>query len=221
MLSVPRSQGWRNEKKVGGLTLPLNDCTEAGVQGLHSEEFHDFTCSEMHILVVSIVRNFMILHALRCTFWCNSTLSLSLKTYPCFFPHWPLKKWWGLAPPTPQSGGGLKTPQPPPAPPPLPPRTPSPRSTPQPPPKFPSPVADDMESTRMETIISRVEASFREAMAGFSHERLGEISQVCRSVEDLEIRMRCQEEEAFRRLASSDLSDGARGGKIVAAPPPP
>ena len=44
-------QGWRNEKKVGGLTLPLNDCTEAGVQGLHSEEFHDFTCSEMHILV--------------------------------------------------------------------------------------------------------------------------------------------------------------------------
>ena len=71
-------QGWRNEQKVGGLTLPLNDCTEAGVQGLHSEEFHDFTCSEMHILVVSIVRNFMILHALRCTFWCNSTLSLSL-----------------------------------------------------------------------------------------------------------------------------------------------
>ena len=32
---------------MGGLTLPLNDCTEAGVQGLHSEEFHDFTCSEM------------------------------------------------------------------------------------------------------------------------------------------------------------------------------
>ena len=31
-------QGWRNEKKVGGLTLPLNGCTEAGVQGLHSEE---------------------------------------------------------------------------------------------------------------------------------------------------------------------------------------
>ena len=27
------------KKKVGGLTLPLNDCTEAGVQGLHSEEF--------------------------------------------------------------------------------------------------------------------------------------------------------------------------------------
>ena len=33
--------------KVGGLTLPLNDCTEAGVQGLHRKEFHDFTCSEM------------------------------------------------------------------------------------------------------------------------------------------------------------------------------
>ena len=39
------------KRKVGGLTLPLNDCTEAGVQGLHSKEFHDFTCSEMHILV--------------------------------------------------------------------------------------------------------------------------------------------------------------------------
>ena len=71
-------RGGGTKKKVGGLTLPLNDCTEARVQGLHGEEFHDFTCSEMHILVVSIVRNFMILHALRCTFWYNSTLSLSL-----------------------------------------------------------------------------------------------------------------------------------------------
>ena len=113
-------QGWRNEKKVGGLTLPLNDCTEAGVQGLHSEEFHDFTCSEMHMLVVSIVRNIMILHALRCTFWCNSTLSLSLKTYPCFFPPLASEKVVGLSPPpTPQSGGA-KAPSAPPAPPPLP-----------------------------------------------------------------------------------------------------
>ena len=77
-LKATLTRGGGTKKKVGGLTLPLNDCTEAGVQGLHSEEFHDFTCSEMHILVVSIVRNFMILHALRCTFWCNSTLSLSL-----------------------------------------------------------------------------------------------------------------------------------------------
>ena len=53
--SINRSRGGGTKKKVGGLTLPLNDCMEAGVQGLHSEEFHDFTCSEMHILVVSIV----------------------------------------------------------------------------------------------------------------------------------------------------------------------
>ena len=103
----------------------------------------------------------------------------------------------------------------------VPPRTPSPRSTPQPPPNFPSPVAGDMESTRTETIISRIEASFREAMAGFSRELLAEMSQVCRSVEDLEIHIRCQEEEAFRRSASSDLSDGAHGGKTVAGPPSP
>ena len=32
-------RGGGTKKKVGGLTLPLNDCTEAGVQGLHSEEF--------------------------------------------------------------------------------------------------------------------------------------------------------------------------------------
>ena len=48
---VPATRGGGTKTKVGGLTLPLNDCTEAGVQGLHSEEFHDFTCSEMHILV--------------------------------------------------------------------------------------------------------------------------------------------------------------------------
>ena len=36
MLTV---RGGGTKKKVGGLTLPLNDCTEAGVQGLHSEEF--------------------------------------------------------------------------------------------------------------------------------------------------------------------------------------
>ena len=35
----PQSRGGGTKKKVGGLTLPLNDCTEAGVQGLHSEEF--------------------------------------------------------------------------------------------------------------------------------------------------------------------------------------
>ena len=33
------ARGGGTKKKVGGLTLPLNDCTEAGVQGLHSEEF--------------------------------------------------------------------------------------------------------------------------------------------------------------------------------------
>ena len=41
---VTWARGGGTKKKVGGLTLPLNDCTEAGVQGLHSEEFHDFTC---------------------------------------------------------------------------------------------------------------------------------------------------------------------------------
>ena len=46
-----KARGCGMKKKAGGLTLPLNDCTEAGVQGLHSEEFHDFTCSEMHTLV--------------------------------------------------------------------------------------------------------------------------------------------------------------------------
>ena len=36
---VNDGRGGGTNKKVGGLTLPLNDCTEAGVQGLHSEEF--------------------------------------------------------------------------------------------------------------------------------------------------------------------------------------
>ena len=36
---VAAYRGGGTKKKVGGLTLPLNDCTEAGVQGLHSEEF--------------------------------------------------------------------------------------------------------------------------------------------------------------------------------------
>ena len=39
-------RGGGTEKKVGGLTLPLNDCTEAGVQGLHSEEFFSPLASE-------------------------------------------------------------------------------------------------------------------------------------------------------------------------------
>ena len=34
-----KGRGGGTKTKVGGLTLPLNDCTEAGVQGLHSEEF--------------------------------------------------------------------------------------------------------------------------------------------------------------------------------------
>ena len=32
----PAAKGGGTKKKVGGLTLPLNDCTEAGVQGLHT-----------------------------------------------------------------------------------------------------------------------------------------------------------------------------------------
>ena len=40
------SRGGGTKKKVGGLTLPLNDCTEAGVQGLHSEEFFSPLASE-------------------------------------------------------------------------------------------------------------------------------------------------------------------------------
>ena len=39
-------RGGGTKKKVGGLTLPLNDCTEAGVQGLHSEEFFSPLASE-------------------------------------------------------------------------------------------------------------------------------------------------------------------------------
>ena len=40
------ARGGGTKKKVGGLTLPLNDCTEAGVQGLHSEEFFSPLASE-------------------------------------------------------------------------------------------------------------------------------------------------------------------------------
>ena len=43
---LPGGRGGGTEKKVGGLTLPLNDCTEAGVQGLHSEEFFSPLASE-------------------------------------------------------------------------------------------------------------------------------------------------------------------------------
>ena len=39
-------RGGGTKKKVGGLTLPLNDCTEAGVQGLHSEDFFPPLASE-------------------------------------------------------------------------------------------------------------------------------------------------------------------------------
>ena len=116
----------------------------------------------------------------------------------------------------------------------VPPRTPSPRSTPQPPPKAQSPVAGDRERTETEAVFARIDANFREYLAGFSKQILGELSQVRRSVEDLgdrvtqvnrsvgglEVRMGCL--EASRRSASSDLlSDGARGGKIVADPPSP
>ena len=43
---MPYFRGGGTKKKVGGLTLPLNDCTEAGVQGLHSEEFFSPLASE-------------------------------------------------------------------------------------------------------------------------------------------------------------------------------
>ena len=66
-----------------------------------------------------------------------------------------------------------------------PPRTPSPRSTPQPPPKAQSPVAGDRERTETEAVFARIDANFREYLAGFSKQILGELSQVCRSVEDL------------------------------------
>ena len=41
-----KRRGGGTKKKVGGLTLPLNDCTEAGVQGLHSEDFFPPLASE-------------------------------------------------------------------------------------------------------------------------------------------------------------------------------
>ena len=116
----------------------------------------------------------------------------------------------------------------------VPPRTPSPRSTPQPPPKAQSPVAGDGERTETEAVLARMDANFREYLAGFSKQILGELSQVRRSVEDLGDRVtrvshsvgglevRMSRLEASRRPASSDLSsDGARGGKIVADPPSP
>ena len=68
---------------------------------------------------------------------------------------------------------------------PSPPRTPSPRSTPQPPPKAQSPVAGDRERTETEAVLARMDANFREYLAGFSKQILGELSQVRRSVEDL------------------------------------
>ena len=46
ILEYPRGRGGGTKTKVGGLTLPLNDCTEAGVQGLHSEEFFSPLASE-------------------------------------------------------------------------------------------------------------------------------------------------------------------------------
>ena len=133
----------------------------------------------------------------------------------------------------------------------VPPRTPSPRSTPQPQPpasKAQSPVAGDRERTETEAVFARMDANFREYLAGFSKQILGELSQVRRSVEDLGDRVtqvsrsvgslddrvtrvshsvgglevRMSRLEASRRSASSDLSsDGARGGKIVADPPSP
>ena len=68
---------------------------------------------------------------------------------------------------------------------PSPPRTPSPRSTPQPPPKAQSPVTGDRERTETEAVFARIDANFREYLAGFSKQILGELSQVRRSVEDL------------------------------------
>ena len=100
-----------------------------------------------------------------------------------------------------------------------PPQTPSPRSTPQPSTKMPSPVAGDRERTETAAVFARIDANFREYVAECSSMLRGEISQVCRSVGGLEVRMSCL--EASRRSASSDLSDGARGGKIVADPPSP
>ena len=43
---IAKVRGGGTKKKVGGLTLPLNDCTEAGVHGLHSEEFFSPLASE-------------------------------------------------------------------------------------------------------------------------------------------------------------------------------
>ena len=132
-----------------------------------------------------------------------------------------------------------------------PPRTPSPRRTPEPP------------TTVTAASFAPMEATFREYLEGFSQQMLGEMSQVRRSVgdldsrvaqvsrtvealdnrvvqvsrtvealdnrvvlvsravEDLDNRMKCQEEEAFRRSVASGSPGGARGGRLVAAPPSP
>ena len=104
-----------------------------------------------------------------------------------------------------------------------PPRTPSPRRTPQPP------------TTVTAASFAPMEATFREYLEGFSQQMLGEMSQVRRSigdldsrvtqvsraVEDLDNRMKCQEEEAFWRSVASGSPGGARGGRLVAAPPLP
>ena len=131
-----------------------------------------------------------------------------------------------------------------------PPLTPSPRRTPQAP------------TTVTAASFAPTEVTFREYLEGFSQQMLGEMSQVRRSigdldsrvtqvsqtvealdsrmvqvsrtvealdnrvvqvsraVEDLDNRVKCQEEEAFRRSVSSGSPGGARGGRLVAAPPP-
>ena len=100
----------------------------------------------------------------------------------------------------------------------VPPRTPSPHRPPQVPTGGPSPVASERERT--EALFARIDANFRGYVADFSREILGELTQVRRSVEDLDSRMKCQEEEAFRRSVSFGSPGGARGGRLVAAPPP-
>ena len=68
------TRGGGTKQKVGGLTLPLNDCAEAGVQGLHSEEFHnDVTMPS----VVSIIKKEDIQTRAISLSICLSLLSLS------------------------------------------------------------------------------------------------------------------------------------------------
>ena len=101
----------------------------------------------------------------------------------------------------------------------VPPRTPSPHRPPQAPTGGPSSVESERERT--EALFARIDANFRGYVADFSREILGELTQVRRSVEDLDSRMKCQEEEAFRRSVSFGSPGGARGGRLVAAPPSP